>query len=631
MAISYSRATSLVTAEANHGTFSFEDWYDADQAGTLALLSAAAPGSAVTLTYDVQAGCEGALQLDFVVANKTTEADYIFVTGKDVDGSTVITESLDVSAGNGTYTTTRFFSSVTNIDCSDNANGGGTVWADGTLTVNQNIWGTLTKPKGVGADDKVYVLTPKNTLIWWNGCTLADTNFTLIIPEGGYATGKDILLSRTSSSHCNLGLIDEDEKYGYDGGAIIVYDHVDILKTQNASAKIKCGGLAVINISGSRKGNWYPSTNSGNRHYNCMFEGLSIGLVCGGDVNNVDFIDCTVALAFGAAMTGGNVNFVRCDTLFSPGGMWNTVKINGGTISDVNKLANFGSTSGANLHLRNFVGIPETPTIQWNASVHTDIYEEYDHVVAFRDENDALFDDEVTYTMDDKDGTEVFSETSASGVVDRTADDGDPVVYRHFEPSGTTTYYPFDVTAQASGYEDKVAKCGTVDRRQAEDWEWKLTPLSVYPSEDDVRDGTKFGPDDVYEGNVVIPAAVDLRTGKGAGTNGTEVAGSLDVPAKNKVVYPEATDDGVGAYHPLAEAYAKYNEYYGEDGTGRRGLLEFFFGEPIECNVTEEQIAAVVTEELISGAVTEEQIAGAVTEEIIQGEVVEELIEIEVQ
>jgi hypothetical protein len=48
-----------------------------------------------------------------------------------------------VSAGNGTYVSTKRWKTITNIDCSDNPAGGGTVWANGTVAVTQPIWGVI--------------------------------------------------------------------------------------------------------------------------------------------------------------------------------------------------------------------------------------------------------------------------------------------------------------------------------------------------------------------------------------------------------------------------------------------------------------------------------------------------------
>lgn len=143
---SYAVATNTVTVTGGTEALpaDFASFVVADRAGTgTSLLAAWAPNSNTkALTYQVRPVELLALQISFIVAVKTAEADYIFITGTDAWGAAQ-TESLDVSAGNGTYVSTKRFKTITNIDCSDNAAGGGTVWADGTVAVTQPIWGVI--------------------------------------------------------------------------------------------------------------------------------------------------------------------------------------------------------------------------------------------------------------------------------------------------------------------------------------------------------------------------------------------------------------------------------------------------------------------------------------------------------
>ena len=141
----YTESTNIVIqTEGTSGTpATFANFVTFDRAGTdTKLLDAGGPASDLALTYAVRPVEDLALLVKCVVANKTTEADYIFITGTDWRGAAQ-TESIDVSAGNASYTTTKYWSAITTLDCSDNANGGGTVWADGDLTVTQDIWGVI--------------------------------------------------------------------------------------------------------------------------------------------------------------------------------------------------------------------------------------------------------------------------------------------------------------------------------------------------------------------------------------------------------------------------------------------------------------------------------------------------------
>lgn len=96
------------------------------------------------LTYAIRSVEDLALKLDLIVAAKTTETDYIFLTGTDWKDDAQ-TESIDVSAGNGVYVTTKYFRSIDTdgIDCEDAGDGTGTAWADGTLEIRQRSWGVI--------------------------------------------------------------------------------------------------------------------------------------------------------------------------------------------------------------------------------------------------------------------------------------------------------------------------------------------------------------------------------------------------------------------------------------------------------------------------------------------------------
>ena len=120
----------------------FGDMHDADMAGTVELLAAVAGVDDMTLDYQVQPAESKGLLIDFVVAAKTAEADYIYLTGTDIDGNAQ-NESIDVTAGNDTYTTTLWWATITKIECTDDAVGTGVAWADGTIQAIQNRWGVV--------------------------------------------------------------------------------------------------------------------------------------------------------------------------------------------------------------------------------------------------------------------------------------------------------------------------------------------------------------------------------------------------------------------------------------------------------------------------------------------------------
>ena len=147
MAIAFTYTESTNTVVVTGGTSgtpaTFADFVTADRAGTAVLLVATAGLSpTLPLDYQIRPVENKALLITFNVASKTTEVDYIFITGTDWRDAAQ-TESFDVSAGDGAYVSTKYFRTITNIDCSDNTAGGGTVWDDGTIEVTQPQWGVI--------------------------------------------------------------------------------------------------------------------------------------------------------------------------------------------------------------------------------------------------------------------------------------------------------------------------------------------------------------------------------------------------------------------------------------------------------------------------------------------------------
>jgi len=145
IAFTYTEATNIVvvTGGTSDTPATFADFVTADRAGTATLLVATAGLSpTLALTYQIRPVEDMALLITFTVAAKTAQADYIFITGTDWRDAAQ-TEAIDVTAGNGAYVSTKYFRTITNIDCSDNAAGGGTVWANGTVAVTQPQWGVI--------------------------------------------------------------------------------------------------------------------------------------------------------------------------------------------------------------------------------------------------------------------------------------------------------------------------------------------------------------------------------------------------------------------------------------------------------------------------------------------------------
>lgn len=136
-----STLTLTVTGGTSGAPADFASLFAWDRATPLTLLAPVTPTSnTLALTYQIQPAQLLALLITFYVASKTAQTDYIYITGFDAWGVAQV-ESINVSAGNGTYVSTLRWGSITNLDCSDSPTGGGNVWADGTLQVDQPITG----------------------------------------------------------------------------------------------------------------------------------------------------------------------------------------------------------------------------------------------------------------------------------------------------------------------------------------------------------------------------------------------------------------------------------------------------------------------------------------------------------
>ena len=145
MAFAYTVATNTVVATGGtSGTpLTFANFVTADRAGTgTVLLAPTVGGTGMTLTYPVRPVEFRAIVLKFIVASKTAEADYVYIEGTDA-WDVAQTEVIDVVAGNGSYTSTKRWRTITGIWCTDAVDGSGNIWADGTLSVTQDIWGVI--------------------------------------------------------------------------------------------------------------------------------------------------------------------------------------------------------------------------------------------------------------------------------------------------------------------------------------------------------------------------------------------------------------------------------------------------------------------------------------------------------
>ena len=114
---------------------SFSSALTGDAAGSYTTLTAVTPAASLTPLDMPVLDLGLSAKLDVILTGCTLGAgDTVTLTGIDPDGSALV-ETIDVSGGNATYTTTYNFQNVTDVAC--------TGFSDGTIQVNQKKWGII--------------------------------------------------------------------------------------------------------------------------------------------------------------------------------------------------------------------------------------------------------------------------------------------------------------------------------------------------------------------------------------------------------------------------------------------------------------------------------------------------------
>lgn len=114
---------------------SLDGAFAADQAGSYTILPAIAPAASLAPYEMPVKALDRAAQVDVVLAGTTAGAgDTVVLTGIDLLGNTQ-TETIDVSGGNGTYTSEKYFQDITDVAC----NG----FSGGTIQIDQKCWGMI--------------------------------------------------------------------------------------------------------------------------------------------------------------------------------------------------------------------------------------------------------------------------------------------------------------------------------------------------------------------------------------------------------------------------------------------------------------------------------------------------------
>jgi len=464
ISFSYNEATNrVVVTGGTEGTpATFADFVTADRAGTdTKLLDAGSPANDLALTYAVRPVENLAIKVKCVVANKTAETDYIFITGKDWKGDAQ-TESIDVSAGNGSYETTKYWSEITTLDCSDNPAGGGTVWADGDLTVTQDIWGVIWDyGNGQYRIDSAFLVGDGFTATFFK--TIKELLYFSITTAAGITDYANAIFQSG-----NLGALDT----GYDGSTFIFSRNG--LCYYNYQGTSRLYGSKFIQATGDGTGT-IRIYSSDSEIFDSQFYGFQYTSI----KNSPSLKNILVAdTERGINMQGSPALFENVSVgKYSSVGLYllsipSSVTLKGLSVTDDDsvgtdlRLYNFSFDSYIIDSILNF-------NITIGGTVDANLYEQYScniHIV----NKDGVNINEATVACEDQFGTPVFSvNTNAEGnIVEQT------ISYRrHYNSGGITsqTYSPHKFTISKAGYETLVLDNITVD--EPINWHLELQPL----------------------------------------------------------------------------------------------------------------------------------------------------------
>jgi len=210
LTITYDVPTNTITATGPYTNMVFSQFYTADIAGTRSLYVGPV-GMNITLTTQIKPAEMLALLIDFILSGSDAGAgDTIEITGTDKDDNPQ-TETLDVSAGDGTYTTTKWFRTITDVDCVG--------FAMGALTIRQNRWGVVW-----WRGDDVFRFSARLIL---NNLTFTDKE-KLIYFDADAATGNSQVLIRVGSGQSTTftaGVLTDESTKSTKQGILFMFDN----------------------------------------------------------------------------------------------------------------------------------------------------------------------------------------------------------------------------------------------------------------------------------------------------------------------------------------------------------------------------------------------------------------------
>lgn len=471
----YARSTNTLTV--TNGTSGspadFASMLAADRAGSVELLAAWTPTSNTkALTYQVAPAEVLALLISFIIASKTTEADYIFITGTDAWGAAQ-TESIDVSDGNGTYVSTKRFKTITNIDCSDNAAGGGTVWANGTVRVTQPQWGVVWNPT-----QNNYLQGCK--IVFGDGTTptyFADNKATITLLSSVPTGSWEVINTIEANTTVVFGeIVDVDTMQSKNGCVFVTLD-------TNASNFL-----------------FYAKSGSKYEFYSCFFLGLNYNnlyAITGEHVTSASRIWNTSASGMGLFLLSsstsiyrGNfqngIGVVNCKSEFDDLSITATVAAVEADGSQQVVLYNSTLKSAVTFttyllsvdcFMRNCIAVPA-----WTVNIYDGssgkLFREYSVSLMIVDVNNSGIEN-ASIVIQDKD-----SNIIASGTTDADGNFSEWVTFKLYAYQTVETFSPHKLTISKAGYETLIIPEITMDEKINWTLELKRIQHPIAPWED---------------------------------------------------------------------------------------------------------------------------------------------------
>jgi hypothetical protein len=461
-------------------------FYTADQAGTATLLAAANCAKAMTLTYQIRPTDQRALQITFTIASKTAETDYIWITGTDAWGTTLY-ECIDITAGNGAYTSTQYFRTITQIDIEDVGDGSGTAAADGTVAVTQPQWGFVweTVTSGsyriggnleVGDGSTSTTLTSTNEMVWF------DDDKEFIVTASATFTGTGIYL-RVKEETANLIMFAFNSTVTLTDSVIYLpnsskgmsfYGDITCVDCQFIGGGNTAGNIALTHV-----------VDTATSYTRCKFTLFDVVSLQYTPDTLIDcyFYDCRVINTYNTAMTLENLNYGSLSTGIRKNSTANDVTIrNPKTTITASDLTILGSTG-------KFI-------------------EEWSCDIKVVDKDGTAINGATVLCENTNDAQEFSVDTGADGKIATqyiTAKDWATT------SETETDYNNFKFTISEPGYETLILENITID--SPIDWHLELqdpAPSPVYPHTSDVRQGVRYGEDSARIG-VLTTGGGDIK------------------------------------------------------------------------------------------------------------------------